>query len=29
VVWGIRDGRDAAASMHQYLQSAAQRAAAE
>jgi glutamate synthase (NADPH/NADH) small chain len=29
VVWGIRDGRDAAASMHQYLQSASQRAAAE
>jgi glutamate synthase (NADPH/NADH) small chain len=29
VVWGIRDGRDAAASIDTYLQSAAQRAAAE
>jgi glutamate synthase (NADPH/NADH) small chain len=29
VVWGIRDGRDAAASIDKYLQSASQRAAAE
>jgi glutamate synthase (NADPH/NADH) small chain len=29
VVWGIRDGRDAAASIDKYLQNATQRAAAE
>ncbi len=29
VVWGIRDGRDAAASMHQYIQANAQAVAAE
>jgi glutamate synthase (NADPH/NADH) small chain len=29
VVWGIRDGRDAAASIHKYLATATQRAAAE
>ena len=29
VVWAIRDGRDAAASMHQYMQQSAQLQAAE